>query len=350
MKKSITIALCMVFLIACQEKTPKATIDKNKSIISSTPYDRFESARIVLKTSDVPFIVYSKHQTIRLYSKPNEKSKFIDEELLATDTLYGETEVSNFYKIIYQVGQIPEQSKYAYVLKSDVYRDNELELTEQDHIDELKFAVIDGNHKDVRSFEAIGTIELIDKVEYNKIFQSKPQYLLSTTNPPINNEESYVLRLRNGNSKTITKQIENISVEYEGYAKYLDRHFFKKTDHTQQPLYFAVSTINETIENRTFNDIPVYLKSKQLLASFANTTTGSTLVIERYNSQDYTFKELIRVQFTNFKVSSSKKLIWKNDNTLLAEVFHPKTRTTSRYFKKQYIKLHFSDLYNLSSQ
>lgn len=333
-----------MFLTACQQKTPKNTIDNNTSITTSKPYDRFESARTVLKVSDVPFIVYSKHQTIRLYSKPNEKSKFIDEKLLATDTLYGETEVSNFYKVIYQVEQIPEQSKYVYVLKSDVYRDNEFELTVQDRIDELKFAVINGVQKDVRSFEAIGNIELIDKLEYNKTFQSKPQYLLSRTNPPINNETSYILKLRNGSSRIITKQSESASIEYEGYSKDLDRHFFKKIDQTQQPFYVSVSTINETIENRRFSDIPVYLKSKQLLASFTNTSTGSTLVIERYNSQDYTFKELVRVHFANFKVSSSKKLIWKNDNTLLAEIFHPKTRTTSRDFKKQYIKLHFSNL------
>lgn len=342
--KNLAIVLGILTLTACQQKSNQLDLEETKEVTISNPFDRFESARIVLKASDVPFIVYSKNKTLKLYSKPNENSKFINQEILPIDTLYGETEVSNFYKIIYQINQIPEQSKYAYVLKSNVYRDNELELTLEDNIDELKFAQIDGNHIDARSFNAIGTIKLIDKTEYNKVFQSKPQYLLSSNNRPLTNDDSYVLRLRNGNSKTISKRSENSKIEYEGYAKDLDRHFFKETDDNQQMHYFAVSTINETITDRTFNDVPVYLKSKYLLASFANNTIGSTLVIERYNPQNYTFKELVRIHFKNFKVSSSKRLIWENENTLLAEIHHPNTKTTSRNYKKQYISLHFFEL------
>src|SRR5690554_8114689 len=85
-----------------------------------------------------PFIVFPKDSLLKLYTTPNEKAASIELQLTGNETLFGETEVSNFYKIIYQVEQNPQNSRYAYVLKSDVDRDNELLLTEKDSLNEIR--------------------------------------------------------------------------------------------------------------------------------------------------------------------------------------------------------------------
>src|SRR5690554_7188107 len=47
-----------------------------------------------------PFIVFPKDSLLKLYTTPNEKAASIELQLTGNETLFGETEVSNFYKII----------------------------------------------------------------------------------------------------------------------------------------------------------------------------------------------------------------------------------------------------------
>lgn len=346
MKKTIILLSSIFILTGCNKKSNDS--EENQAIITQNEvtFERFETARVVNKITDVPFIVFPKDSLLKLYTRPNENAVFIKQTLTEKDTLYGETEVSNFYKIIYQVEQNPENSRYAYVLKSDVERDNELLLTEDDALDEIKDVRINGVYNNIQTFNAIGSIELLNKKEYNETFLNHPQYLLSSGNQPASGLNGYSLRLRNGSLKNILKESEDGKTKliYAGHSRDLDRHFFKKSRSGTIDYYKAVSTINENIEDKYFADVPVYFKPNHLLASLTDDKTGCLLVIEKYNPQDYSFKELLTVNFTNFKVSTSKNLIWENSQTLLAEIHHPNTRTTSKNYKKQYIRIHISGI------
>ncbi|HLW61850.1 MAG TPA: hypothetical protein VKY33_00485 [Flavobacterium sp.] len=346
MKKTLILLSGIFILVACNKKNEQHQEEVILKTKKKIDFERFETARVVNKTTDVPFVVYAKDSLLNLYTRPNENAVFIQQTLTEKDTLYGETEVSNFYKIIYQVEQNPENSRYAYVLKSDVNKDNELLLTEKDSLNEIKSAKINGIYSESTTFDAIGNVELINKSAYNEAFKNHPQYLLVSNNRPVSDENFFSIKLRNGSLKKVSKKSKNeeITLEYAGYSRDLDRHFFREFYLGTPRQYKAVSTINENIEDKYFADVPVYYKTNHLLASLSNNDTGTLLVIEKYNPQDYSFKELLAVNFTNFKVSTSKNLIWENSQTLLAEIHHPNTRTTSKNYKKQYIRIHISGI------
>lgn len=346
MKKTIILLSSIFILTGCNKKSNDS--EESQTIITQNEitFERFETARVVNEITDVPFIVFPKDSLLKLYTRPNEKAAFIELPFTKNKTLHGETEVSNFYKIIYQVEQNPENSRYAYVLKSDVERDNELLLTEKDSLNEIKSAKINGVYSESTTFDAIGNVELINKSAYNEAFKNHPQYLLVSNNRPVSDENFFSIKLRNGRLKRLPKKSENeeTTLEYAGYSRDLDRHFFREFYLGTPSQYKAVSTINENIEDKYFADVPVYFKPNHLLASLTDDKTGCLLVIEKYNPQDYSFKKLLTVNFANFKVSTSKNLIWENNQTLLAEIHHPNTRTTSKNYKKQYIRIHISDI------
>src|SRR5690554_649997 len=346
MRKTLILLSGIFILVACNKKNEQHQEEVILKTKKKIDFERFETARVVNKTTDVPFVVYAKDSLLNLYTRPNENAVFIQQTLIEKDTLYGETEVSNFYKIIYQVEQNPENSRYAYVLKSDVERDNELLLTEKDSLNEIRSVRIKGVYNESKTFDVIGSIELIDKSSYNQTFKNHPQYLLVSNNRPASDENTFSIRLRNGSLKKVSKATEDgkTTIEYTGYSRDLDRHFFRES-HLETPRHYrAVSTINETIEDKLFADVPVYFKTNHLLASLTDNETGSLLIIEKYNPQNYSFTELLAVNFPNFKVSTSKNLIWEDHQTLLAEIHHPNTRTTSKDYKKQYVRMRISNL------
>lgn len=346
MKKTLILLSSILILAACNKKSNNPGEKSMVESESKITFERFQNARVVYEISDVPFIVFPKDSLLKLYTTPNEKAASIELQLTGNETLFGETEVSNFYKIIYQVEQNPQNSRYAYVLKSDVDRDNELLLTEKDSLNEIRFARIKGVYNESKTFDVIGSIELIDKSSYNQTFKNHPQYLLVSNNRPASDENTFSIRLRNGSLKKVSKATEDgkTTIEYTGYSRDLDRHFFRES-HLETPRHYrAVSTINETIEDKLFADVPVYFKTNHLLASLTDNETGSLLIIEKYNPQNYSFTELLAVNFPNFKVSTSKNLIWEDHQTLLAEIHHPNTRTTSKDYKKQYVRMRISNL------
>ena len=349
MKKTLFLACGLLIAGACNKKNP----DKEPQTVSEKQhltFDHFQTGRVVTDISQVPFIVYPKENRIKLYVRPDEKAQYLEQTIEKTETLFGETEVSNFYKIIYQVDQNPQNAKYAYVLKSDVDKDNELLLTEKDRLDEIRYAQINGNYDDVnKSFNTIGMIELIDKKEYNEVFQKYPQYLLTNNNKPQLTDDVYSFRLRDGNLKEFPKKEtaeDGITTwEYAGFSKDLDRQFFRAYQSESPSYYQAFSTINNEIEEEYFSSLPTFYKPNHLLAWIQDDETGCVLVIKKYNPQNYGFTELLVINFTNFKGSSSKQnLIWQNANTLLAEIHHPNTRTTSNNYTKQYVKITLNNI------
>ena len=348
MKKTFICLSVLFLLTACNKKSTDKTEIKETEIHQEVTFDRFEEAPVINDISRVPFIVYPKDSKIKLYVQPNEKADFIEQELTKTETLFGDTEVSNFYKIIYQVDQNPQNSKYAYVLRSDVDKDNELLLSENDHLNKVRYININGRVlNNVKSFDGYGSVSLIDKLEYNKVFQKNSHILLKTNNKPVLQNDIFSFRLRDGSLKEIprvTNEEGLYELEYVGFSEELDRHFFKTTLDKAFIYYESFSTINNEIEEVIFQDLPTYSKNTHLVAYFANDEVGSLLVVKKYNPQDYSFKEIYAINFTNFKVSSSKNLVWENEKTLVAEIHHPNTKTTSKDYKKQYIRIKFLNL------
>ena len=343
---------CMLYIglalstIACNKKdNEKTEVIQQKQELT---YDVFETARVVNDVSQVPFIVYPKSDRIHLYSQPNEKTDFIDQPITKLETLFGESEVSNFYKIIYQVDQNLQNSKYAYVLKSDVDKDNELLLTVDDELDRLRYININGNTNDeIKSLNKIGSIELIDKSVYNTVFKKNQYPLLTNSNKPALENNLYSFRLRTGELKEIPNQSNEegfYELNYLGFSKDFDRHFFQATL-DQAPLNInSFSTINKELPEVHFQGFPVYLKSKQLVASIANDEAGVLLTIDQYNPENYTFTEQYAINLVNFNVANSKSLIWDNEGSLYLEIHHPNTNTSTKNYKKQYVKIQLNNL------
>lgn len=347
MKKTFICLSILISLTACNKKS-KDTIEINQAETQQElTFDRFEAAPIIDDISKVPFIVYPKESPIKLHVQPDEKSVYIEQELDKTETLFGYTEVSNFYKIIYQVDQNPQNSKYAYVLRSDVDKDNELMLSAEDDLNELRYINVNGETADnIKSFKSFGSIALIDKVTYNQIYQKKHHFLLKNNNKPTLADNLFSFRLRDGSLKEIPKTTNEEGIyelEYTGFSEDLDRHFFKTTLDKNVLYYETFSTISNEIEEVVFQNLPSYSKSNHLIAYLTNDEVGSLLVVKKYNPQDYSFKEIYATNFTRFKVTS-KDLVWENDHTLLAEIHHPNTKTTAKDYKKQYIRITFLNL------
>lgn len=347
MKKYAFCIGIMLMITACNNKQTE-----NKTEIIQTKqqltYDLFETARIVNNINQVPFIVYPKAETINLYQQPTENGGFIKQSITKLETLFGESEVSNFYKVIYQVDKNPQNSKYAYVLKSDVDKDNELLLTDADELDLLRYININGSsNNEIKSINKIGSINLIDKSVYNIVFKNNQYSLLSNSNKPELHNNLYSFRLRSGELQEIPNQSNEegfYELNYLGYSKDFDRQFFQATLDKAPLTINSYSTINKELPEIFFQAFPVYLKSKQLVASIANDEAGVLLVIQQYNPEDYTFTEQYALNLVNFNVSNSKSLIWDKDANLYLEVHHPNTNTSTNNYKKQYVKISLNNL------
>lgn len=344
MKKYILALSTVFFIIACNKKEEQQQLQQPKLELS---FGQFEEAPVVVDAGKIPFIVYPKVPTLKLYLHPDEKSPFMEQTIEKTETLFGESEVSNFYKIIYQVDRNPQNSKFAYVLKSDVDRDNELLLSEKDDLYSVRYLNVNGKTIDnIKSFKDYGTVSLIDKTTYNAEFKNNQQTFLSNGNKPEISATSYTFRLRDGSLKELQKTVtgeENYELEYLGFSKDLDRQFFNILENGMKTRITSFSTINDELEEVSFNGFPAFLKSKNLIASIGNDEAGSLLVIQQYNPQNYSFKELYTVNFTGFEISDAKTLLWDQNGNLYLEIHHPNTNT-ARNYKKQYLSISFSDL------
>lgn len=343
MKKYILALTVGLFITACNKKKEEQQLPMPKQEFS---LEQFEEAPVIDDIGKVPFIVYPKIPTLKLYLHPDEKAPFIEQTIEKTETLFGESEVSNFYKIIYQVDRNPQKSKFAYVLKSDVDRDNELLLSGKDDLYQIRYINVNGKTIDnAKSFEDYGTVSLIDKTTYNTVFKNNQYPLLSNGNKPETSDSSYTFRLRNGSLKELQKTIpgeENHELQYLGFSKDLDRQFFNIAEHGTPTHITSFSTINDELGEVSFNGFPALLKSKNLIATIGNDEAGSLLVIRQYNPQNYSFKELYAVNFTGFEISDSKTLLWDQSGNLYLEIHHPNTNT-NRNYKKQYLSISFRD-------
>lgn len=348
MKRTILVLAGLLVFIGCNKKKSEETISKEQTVQKLT-FDQFEEAPVINDINKVAFLVYPKNSKIKLYVQPDEESSFLEENFDVQETLFGETEVSNFYKIIYQVNNNPQNSKFAYVLKSEVDKDNELLLSEKDDLAEIRYININGKTLDgIKSLNSFATIELIDKAVYNDIYKKHPQNLLSNNNKPEVVDNFYIFRLRNGELKKIPKKTEEEDGVYElqvlGFSKELDRQFFQVLENKTPTGITAISTINNELNEIYFSSFPSYLKSSNLIANINNDEVGSLLVIQKYNPQDYTFQELYAINFTNFKIANPRNLIWDNNSNLYAEVHHPNTKTSTKNYKKQYVKITLNNL------
>ncbi|MBA5792811.1 hypothetical protein H1R17_02075 [Flavobacterium sp. xlx-214] len=347
MKKVFLLCIAAQIVISCNKKSDDKQTTPTQQTHQKITFDHFEEAPVINDITKVPFIVFAKEKSIKLYTQPDEKAVFIEQPLINTETLYGDTEVSNFYKIIYQVDQNPSKAKFAYVLKSDVNKDNELVLTEKDALDQVRYTEVNKvyNDKD-KSFNSLGTVALIDKKVYNEAFAKNPQYILTSNNKPQSTESSFSFRLRDGQLKEFSKTTDEglTTLEYVGFSRDLDLQFFRESENGFPGNYIGKSTINNEMDDVYFSGIPTYFKSTNNVAFISNDEVGCLLVIKKYNSEDYSFKDLYVVNFTNFKVTNTKNLIWLNNNTLLAEIHHPNTRTTSKTYLKQYVKITLNNL------
>jgi len=345
MKKYILSLSVILLITACNKKAEQHThtqVTKHQLSL-----DEFEEAPIVDDIGKVPFIVYPKTPILKLYLHPDEKASFVEQPIAKTETLFGESEVSNFYKIIYQIDGNPQKSKFVYILKSDVDRDNELLLSETDDLYPMRYISIKGKTLDnVKSFREFGTVKLVDKTTYNSVFKDNQYPFLSNGNKPQANEESYTFRLRNGDLRDLKKNVtgeDNYELLYMGFSKDLDRQFFDVLENGIRRHITSFSTINAELEEISFNGFPAFFKNKNLIATIGNDETGSLLVIQQYNPQNYSFTELYAINFTGFKISDSKSLIWDQNGNLYLEIHHPNTNT-ARTYKKQYLTISFRDL------
>ncbi len=344
MKKYILALSVAFFVIACNKKEEKQQVQPTKQELS---FGQFEEAPVVDDIGKVPFIVYPKVPALKLYLHPDEKAPFLERNIEKTETLFGESEVSNFYKIIYQVEGNPQNSKFAYVLKSDVDRDNELLLSEKDDLYSVRYLNVNGRTIDgIKSFKDYGNVSLTDKTTYNTVFKNNPQTFLSNGNKPETTESSYTFRLRDGSLKELPKTVtgeDNYELQYLGFSKDLDRQFFDVLEHGIKTHITSFSTINSELDEISFNGFPAFFKSKNLIASIGNDEAGCLLAIQQYNPQNYSMKELYTVNFTGFEISDSKSLLWDQNGNLYLEIHHPNTNTTRNY-KKQYLSISFRDL------
>lgn len=342
MKKYVLALSFAICITSCTKKQDQQQSQKQELVL-----EQFEDAPVVDDISKVPFIVYPKTPTLRLYLHPDEKAGFIEQSIGKTETLFGEAEVSNFYKIIYQVNRNPQNSKFVYILKSDVDRDNELLLSETDDLYSIRYINVGGKTMDnVKSFKEFGTVHLVDKTTYNTVFKNNQHPFLSSGNRPQVSDSSYAFRLRDGSLKELQKNVageEDYELRYMGFSKDLDRQFFEVFENGIKTRITSFSTINEELGEVSFHGFPAFFKNRNLVATIGNDEAGSLLTVQRYDPQNYSFTELYTVNFTGFEISDSKNLIWDENGNLYLEIHHPNTNT-ARNYKKQYLFISFKEL------
>lgn len=351
MKSIFFFCISVLFLNSChQQVSNQTTTFINDSLPEGSLADisDFDSTAPVDNVNEVNFFVYTKLDSVTLYTQPQAQAKSLRIVNDRFNNYYGFEDLGDFFKLHYQIKNNPPTTIVAYVSKQEFTKDSQLSLQGID-LNVIRSSAQNGvDDHTTKSFSKLGTISLIDEATY---LQAKKQ---TNTEPLIPNPEmkfdgsAWSLSSSGAKDFQVVKYLvgaeENTEYTYRGRSSTINREIFLEQDHMSGMDHYVGYDPDAPDETPTyFSSPPIILPTHGLVATIrTNTDQMTDFVLTGYDHQANTLTILLYANFTNFKVPDTSSLFWVDSRTLYFKATHSNTRISDPTYKSEYLKLQLS--------
>lgn len=336
----------VVVFVGCQSKTKPTESNQVESKLQVITFADFEKVKGVDNVQEVPFHLFTKLDSIYFYVAPSKDSANMRIGYDRMHNYYGFEEFEDFYAIHYSIQNNISNSIKAYVLKSEFTAAFDLTLEGADlyQIRSSTLKAVDDYEN--KSFKKFGTIVEVSAQEFTKAAKSKiDEQLLK--NPAIVVKDFNWIYTENGEEKVISCHESVSTVDgmlyntYVGKSAHLGLEIFKEySEHAVDP-YYAYYDLQSPAEPELYsNGYPHLVVANNWISCInSNNDVGSDFMISKYDAVSKQ-KNLLYINFTNFKIGDESKAFWLDSETFYAEVYPLNSASASgKKRKPAYLKI-----------
>ncbi|MDR2236683.1 MAG: hypothetical protein LBE92_11205 [Chryseobacterium sp.] len=349
MKKIVTGICLTLVMVSCKkdavatpEGTPKDSVQQPVSVQKAEIAD-FKEAQQVDNINDVPFVLYSKTDSVSFYTEPKADARVLKIKNDKLNHYYGFKDLKDFFEIHYTIAYQPNRTITVYVSKKEFTKDSQLSLQGTD-LNEIRSSTVKGVD-DFKTKNSVhyATVSIIDEAAYGQV-QGKSLNEKITPNPNVHFDgNAWSLNFLKISKKEVDEEAE-YSNQYIGYSPVTQREFFVGENSYNSDRYYTAYRSSKQDEGTTFLGYPAVNTMLKVVASIApNQDVGSDFTLSRYNPQTDRFENLLYINFTNFKAADSQSLIWVTSKILYFKAHHLNTNTTDPDHKTEYLKIELTD-------
>lgn len=332
MKSLYTALLCPFLLafVACNsqnknKETPKSAVEVTQKTVT---FSDFKKIKGVDNVQEVPFQVFTKLDSIQLFTAPRKDAPQLKIGNDKFNNYYGFEEFDDFYAIHFSIANNISNSIEAFVLKSEFTAAFDLTLEGADLYEIRSSTIKNVDNFNDKSFAIYGSINEVSEQEFNTAAKNRIDEVL-VKNPHIKLvNENWVYSL--GGDQLIITQHENVSTEegplsneYIGQSAHLKLEIFCENSVDVVDSYYSFYDLETAAEFALFTSgYPQIVPSKNWISSItSNNSVGSDFVISEYLPAKQNSEPLLYINFTNFKIANEKAAFWADDHTFYAEVY-----------------------------
>lgn len=320
----------VVVFVGCnpQNKTSETTKGEAKIAQKAITFSDFKKIKGVDNVQDVPFELSTKLDSVRFFVAPNKDSAHLKIAYNKFDNYYGFEEFDDFYSIHYSINNTISNSIEAFVLKSEFTAAFDLTLEGVDLYKIRSSIFKESQDLKNKSFNKYGTITEVSEQEFKTASPKRIDEVL-VKNPQIKLKDGNWIYTENNKERVII-QHENMSTEdgqlsneYIGHSPYLHLEVFKEKSAEATDMYYSFYNIKSSTDFSLYTaGYPQILPNKNWISWISsNNDVGSDFEISKYSEQDFRQKNLLYVNFTNFKIGNETKAFWADNETFYAEVY-----------------------------
>ena len=317
----------IIAFVGCNP-TSKNTENEEESTVLPITLADFKKIKGVDNVQEVPFQLFTKLDSVRLYLAPDKEAAFIKIPYGKLDNYYGFEEFDDFYAIHYSIENNLSNSIEAFVLKSEFTASFDLSLKGLNLYEIRSSTFMDKSDFDDKSFAKYGDVEEVTANEYNAALPSKVEEVFSK-NPHIKLKDNDWIYSKNGQEQRI-QQYENLETEdgrlsyqYVGHSDFLNLEIFKENNLDINHSYYVFYNPEEEFSMDLFTaGYPHIIPTINRVSAISNNNdVGVDFLVAQYLPESKKQINQLYVNFTNFKFSDDKNGFWINHDTFYAEVY-----------------------------
>lgn len=349
MKKILAGISLISLIVSCKKESASSSAETKKdSIQQKIPNPKaeindFKEAQQVDNINEVPFEVYSKMDSVSLYTEPKADAKVLKIKNDKLNNYYGFKDLNDFFEIHYTIAYQPNRTITAYVSKKEFTKDSQLSVQGID-LNEIRSSTVkDLDDFKTRTSKNYAVVTIIDEAAYIQA-QSKSLNERISPNPEVHFDgKTWSLNFLKIDKKEVDEEAEYIN-RYIGFSPVLQREFFMSENSYNTDKYYTAYRSSRQDEGITFLGYPAINTTLKLIACMkSNNDVGSDFTLARYNPKTDSFENLLYINFTNFKAIDSRSLVWVTSNTLYFKATHLNTNTSDPAHKTEYLKIELTD-------
>lgn len=348
--KKILPGICLITLMmSCKKEAASPPADVKKDSVQQTVFNHkaeisdFKETQQVENISDVPFIVYTKTDSVSFYTEPKADAKVLKIKNDKLNHYYGFKDLNDFFEIHYTIAYQPNKTITAYVSKKEFTKDSQLSVEGSD-LNQIRSSTVKGTDDfNTKTSKTYAVVSMIDGAAYVQA-KSKSLNEKISANPEVHfNGKTWSLNFLKISKKEVDEEAE-YSNRYIGFSPVTQREFFLGTNSYNNDRYYTAYRSSKQDDGTVFLGYPAISTTQKLIACMSsNNDVGSDFTLTRYNPETDGFENLLYINFTNFKVNDPQSLIWITSNILYVKANHVNTNISDPDHTTEYLKIELTD-------